>query len=131
MRSTNASLDEHDSMFRADGYEVLNAGTQSIHASKIGHFLYGRNSDEVARNYHNRHPRGAAIGSTDGHGMHVGLGLTGYSDIFIDAVKNGTTTVAYDRSLEDIVLNELKSMLLASPKYYWGKIKSTFAIRQK
>jgi histidinol phosphatase-like PHP family hydrolase len=131
LHKTIASMCEEDPQTRADGYEVLNAGTQSIHGSKISHFLYGRNSDEVSRRYHVQNPIGAAIGSTDGHGRHVGLGVTGYIGDFIETVRSGNTNVAYESSLENIAVTEIRDMLFAPPKYFFGKIKKVFERKAK
>jgi histidinol phosphatase-like PHP family hydrolase len=131
LRKTIASMCDENPETRADGYEVLNAGTQSIHWSKISHFLYGRNSDEASRHYHTQNPIGAAIGSTDGHGKHVGLGVTGYIGDFIETVRNGNTSVAYESCLENMASTEIRDMLFAPPKYYFGKLKKVFERKAK
>ncbi|MGE5041854.1 MAG: PHP domain-containing protein [Candidatus Levyibacteriota bacterium] len=73
-----------------DGYEVHNMGV--VDASSMGGDGY-RDSNTFAQEYRRSHKGrlGAAVGSSDGHRLTVGRGLTAYKGDLYAAIKNQET----------------------------------------
>ncbi len=91
-----------------DGFETYNTGVEDVSQRKRSI----RNTNDFTQRLYANHEvqLGAAIGSSDGHRMTVGRGLTAFKDNLFDAIRN-RTTMAVQMDFEDnrrLVMNAIK-----------------------
>lgn len=91
-----------------DGFETHNTGVEDV----AGRRKITTNSNPFAQRFYNNHPKdlGAPIGSSDGHRMTVGRGVTAFKGDVKDAIKN-SRTMAVAMEFEDnrqLVLNAIE-----------------------
>lgn len=91
-----------------DGFETYNTGVEDVSGRKKSI----RDTNPFAQRLYANHEAGlgASIGSSDGHRMTVGRGLTAFKGNLTDAIKN-RTTMAVVMEFEDnrrLVLNAVK-----------------------
>lgn len=72
-----------------DGFEIHNTGVEDVHNRKPSFSDTNKKSQEFYIN--NGYKLGAAIGSSDSHGITVGRGLTAFHGNIFEAIKDCTT----------------------------------------
>lgn len=91
-----------------DGFEIYNTGVEDV----AGRRKATTNTNPFSQQFHNKHRNdlGAPIGSSDGHRMTVGRGVTAFQGSLKDAIKN-SQTMAVAMEFEDnrqLVLNAIE-----------------------